>query len=152
MSTAAYPVPAAAPATLDAAMATVRARGLRASTARRLVLAALMHAQKPVTAEQIATGLDGDLPRSDLASVYRNLETLERAGLVRHVHAAHGAGRYVLAGRHTDGYLACERCGAIEPANERALALIRGAVQKAFGYEASFVHFPIVGVCPGGAE
>jgi Fe2+ or Zn2+ uptake regulation protein len=147
MSTPAYPVPA----TLDAAMAAVRARGLRASTARRLVLAALVNAKEPVTAQEIATGLGGELPSSDLASVYRNLETLERAELVHHVHAAHGPGRYVLAD-DTNGFLTCERCGTIEPANPRALALIRGAVQKAFGYEASFVHFPIVGVCRGCSE
>jgi Fur family ferric uptake transcriptional regulator len=133
-------------------MAAVRASGLRASTARRLVVAALLAADRPVTAEEVASGLGGDLPESDLASVYRNLETLERAGLVRHVHAAHRPGLYTLAGDPNDGYLACERCGAIEPANPRALVLIRGAVQKAFGYEASFVHFPIVGICPRCAE
>ena len=44
-----------------------------------------------------AGGLGGRLPASDLGSVYRNLEALERAGLVRHVHAGHGAGRYALA-------------------------------------------------------
>jgi hypothetical protein len=27
------------------------------------------------------------------------------------------------------------------------MSLIRTAVERAFGYEASFVHFPIVGVC-----
>ena len=152
MGTSEYRAPAAAPATLDAAMATLRARGLRASTARRLVLAALMKAEAPVTAEQIAQGLGGELPESDLASVYRNLNTLERAGLVRHLHVAHGPGVYLLAGGNAEGFLVCERCGAIEPANPRALALIRTAVHRAFGYEAGFVHFPIVGICPRCAE
>ena len=36
----------------------------------------------------------GRLPRCDLASVYRNLETLEDAGLVRHMHLGHGPGLY----------------------------------------------------------
>lgn len=31
--------------------------------------------------------------------------------------------------------------------NARAVAVIRGAVLKAFGYDASFRHFPIVGIC-----
>jgi Fur family ferric uptake transcriptional regulator len=141
-----------APATLDAAVATIRARGLRASSARRLVLAALYEARRPVTAEQIATGLDGRVAPSDLGSVYRNLETLERAGVVRHLHAGHGPGLYTVARDEVEGYIGCERCGEVHPANARALALIRGAVRKAFGYEASFVHFPIVGVCPACAE
>jgi Fur family ferric uptake transcriptional regulator len=148
MSVSSFPAPAPAPATLAAAMATVRARGLRASSARRLVLAALFAADRPVTAEQIATGLDGLTPPSDLGSVYRNLETLERLGVVRHVHAAHGPALYTIARDEHEGFLACERCGEIKPANPRAVALIRQAVRRAFGYDASFVHFPIVGVCP----
>jgi Fur family ferric uptake transcriptional regulator len=144
--------PTPAPATLDAAMATIRARGLRASSARRLVLSALYEASRPVTAEQIANGLDGRVAMSDIGSVYRNLETLERAGLVRHIHAGHGPGLYTVARDEVEGYIACERCNAVHPANPRAVALIRGAVLKAFGYEASFVHFPLVGVCPACAE
>jgi Fur family ferric uptake transcriptional regulator len=136
-----------APATLDAAMATIRARGLRASSARRLVLAALFAAGKPVSAEQIASGLDGRVTASDLGSVYRNLETLEQAGLVRHLHAAHGPGLYAIARDEDEGFLACERCGEVRAGNPRAVAVIRGAVRKAFGYDASFLSFPIVGVC-----
>lgn len=148
MSVSPSHAPAPAPATLAAAMATVRGSGLRASSARRLVLAALFAADAPVTAEQIATGLDGTTPPSDLGSVYRNLETLQRLGVVRHVHAAHGPGLYTIARDDHEGYLSCERCGEVKPGNPRAVALIRQAVQRAFGYDASFVHFPIVGICP----
>jgi Fur family transcriptional regulator, ferric uptake regulator len=140
------------PASVDAAVATVRARGLRLSSARRLVLEALFAAGEPVTAERIAAGLDGRMPRSDLGSVYRNLETLERVGVVRHVRAAHGAGLYAIARGEDEGFLHCERCGEIRRANPQAVTVIRGAVRKAFGYDASFASFPIVGVCPRCAE
>ena len=96
--------------TLPEAVAALRARGLRVSVARRVVLEALYATDQPLSAEQIAEGF-GELPTSDLASVYRNLETLERLGLVQHVHLGHGAGRYVRAGRERE-YLVCERCGA----------------------------------------
>jgi Fur family transcriptional regulator, ferric uptake regulator len=135
------------PSTVDAAVATVRARGLRISSARRLVLEALFAAGGPVTAEEIARGLDGRVPRSDLGSVYRNLETLERLGVVRHLHAARGPALYAIARHEEEGYLACERCGEVRPANPHDVAVIRGAVRKAFGYDASFGSFPIVGVC-----
>jgi Fur family ferric uptake transcriptional regulator len=122
------------------------------SSARRLVLEALFAASAPVTAEQIAGGLDGRLPRSDLGSVYRNLEILERLGIVRHLHAAHGAGLYAIAREEDEGFLVCERCGEVRPGNPRAVTVIRGAVRKAFGYDASFRDFPIVGVCPRCSE
>jgi Fur family ferric uptake transcriptional regulator len=141
-----------APVTLDATMATLRKRGLRASSARRLVIAALLEAGRPVTAEQIAGGLDGRLTSSDLGSVYRNLETLERAGLVRHLHAASGPGLYAIARAEDEGFLTCERCGEVRAGNPRAVVVIRGAVRKAFGYDASFLSFPIVGICPRCAD
>ena len=137
-----------APASIEAAAAVVRASGFRMSSARRLVLEALFAANAPVTAEQIARGLDGRLPRSDLGSVYRNLEILERLGIVRHLHVAHGPGLYAIARDEDEGFLACERCGEVRPANPRAVVVIRAAVRKAFGYDASFRSFPIVGVCP----
>jgi Fur family ferric uptake transcriptional regulator len=121
---------------LPEAIDALRERGLRLSAARRLVLEALFAAQVPASAEQIATGAG-----LDLASTYRNLETLERHGLVRHVHFGHGPGLYVLVGRGEREYLFCERCGEVE-------ALERDRIRQQFGYEARFTHFAIVGTCP----
>ena len=81
----------------------LRARGLRVSAARRLLLAALFAADRPVSADELASGLSGRLPDSDLASIYRNLETLEELGVVRHVHIGHGPGLYAPAGRTDAG-------------------------------------------------
>ena len=133
---------------LAAALGTLRARGLRISSARRLVLEALFAADGPVTAEEVAGGLDGRLPASDLASVYRNLDTLETLGLVRHVHVGHGPGLYALAGHHDAGYAACERCGRHVALDGDALAEIGDAVRAACGFDAALAHFPIVGLCP----
>ena len=118
---------------------TVRAHGLRVSAARRLMLASLLEAGEPLTAEQLAA--DGDL-----ASTYRNLETLESIGIVRHVHLGHGPGRYELAGR-TAGWASCECCGRSTALPPPALQTIRRAVREQAGFEAAFTHFPIVGRC-----
>jgi Fur family transcriptional regulator, ferric uptake regulator len=134
--------------TLDGAIAALRAGGLRVSAARRLVLEALFAADAPASVEELADGVGGRVPRSDVASTYRNLETLEALGLVRHMHLGHGPGRYVLAGRDDRGYLACERCGDLVTAGADALASVRALVREAFGFEARFAHFPIVGLCP----
>src|SRR3954452_17263022 len=139
--------PASRPATLDAAVSAVRDRGLRASSARRLVLAALVATEKPITAEAIARGLDGRVPPSDVASVYRNLDALERIGVVRRLHAGHGAALYALAGGDEGGYVACERCGEVRTADPRALAAVRNVVHAALGYEVSFTHAPLMGRC-----
>ncbi|MDX6573379.1 MAG: hypothetical protein QOC86_2535 [Gaiellales bacterium] len=129
---------------LDEAVAALRARGLRLSGARRLVLEALYSTDVPLSAEEIAAGVGR--PASDLASVYRNLETLEHLGLVQHVHLGHGAGRYVRSGRERE-YLVCERCGVQRPVAPEQLDGVRQAVREATGFEARFSHFPIVGAC-----
>jgi Fur family ferric uptake transcriptional regulator len=130
---------------VDAAAAAVRRCGLRLSSARRLVLEALFAAEHPVTADELAGGLGGRVPPSDLASVYRNLETLEQLGLVHHVHAGHGPGLYALArGRE---YVLCERCGDLRALPSTALAPVREALREALGYEARFTHFPLVALC-----
>jgi Fur family transcriptional regulator, ferric uptake regulator len=134
------PVPTAGRPSLAALLNTVRAHGLRVSIARRLVLEALLAAERPLTAEELAGG------GADLASVYRNLEALEAIGVVRHVHLGR-AGRYELRGR-TAAWATCEACGRSTPLSAGALARIRAVVGDACGFDASFGHFPIVGRCP----
>ena len=143
-----HETPVLAPASIPAAITTLRVRGLRVSAARRLVLEALFAADSPVTAEAIAGGLGGRFPQSDLASVYRNLDTLEEIGLVRHFHVAHGAGRYALASKHQAGYVACEHCGAHRPLDRGTVAQIAAVLREACGYDPQLVHFPMVGRCP----
>jgi Fur family transcriptional regulator, ferric uptake regulator len=143
-----HPMPAPrGPATMDGAVAALRAGGLRVSAARRLVLEALFAADGPVTVEQLAGGVGGRVPRSDVASMYRNLETLEALGIVHHVHLGHGPGRYVLVRRPEREFLACERCGAVVTTDAAMLDPVREVVRVAFGFEARFTHFPLVGLC-----
>jgi Fur family ferric uptake transcriptional regulator len=127
---------------LGGAVDALRQRGLRLSTSRRLVLEALFAADRPVSAEALAGGLG-----LELTSVYRNLETLERHGLVRHAHLGHGPGLYVLVGEGEREYLYCERCGAARAVDPSELDAVRDRIRELFGYEARFTHFPIVGVC-----
>jgi Fur family ferric uptake transcriptional regulator len=130
--------------TSAALLNTVRAHGLRVSSARRSVLDALLAAEGPLTAEQIAGG-------ADVASVYRNLETLEEIGIVRHVHLGHGPGRYVLRMR-SGGWVCCEHCRRSFLMPAEALEQIRGAVLDSTGFDARFSHFPIVGTCADCAQ
>jgi Fur family ferric uptake transcriptional regulator len=132
---------------VEDAVAALRARGLRVSAARRLVLESLFLAERPLSAEEIARGVPGRLPCSDLASVYRNLETLEEIGLVRHVHLGHGPGLYGLAGDREGEYLVCERCEAVRVVRAGELDGARRVIRERLGFEARFQHFPIVGLC-----
>ena len=138
--------PLAAP-DMDSAVEALRSHGLRVSAARRLVLESLFAAEGPIPAERIADGLAGRLPQSDLASVYRNLETLEAVGLVRHFHLGHGPGLYGLAGTGEREYLVCSTCHAVRVVEPGEMEALRSLIRRDFGYDARFSHFPIVGRC-----
>jgi Fur family transcriptional regulator, ferric uptake regulator len=124
------------------AIAALRASGLRLSTARRLVIEALFAADGPVSAPTLAQTL-----ALDESSVYRNLEVLERHGLIRHVHLGHGPGLYALVGRDDGEYLYCERCGRVTVLDPDQLAPVRDYIKDNFGHIARFTHFAIVGLC-----
>ena len=83
----------------------------------------------------------------DETSVYRNLEVLERHGLIRHVHLGHGPGLYALVGRHEVEYLYCERCGKVTAVTPSSSTPSARAIKKRFGYQPRFTHFAIVGLC-----
>jgi Fur family transcriptional regulator, ferric uptake regulator len=127
---------------LPGAVNALRERGMRLSTSRRLVLEALFAAEGPVSAEQLA-----EQRELELTSVYRNLETLERLGIARHVHLGHGPGLYLLVGRGQREYLYCERCGTARMVDPEQLDQVRAQIRDRFGHEARFTHFPIVGTC-----
>lgn len=143
--TVSHPTPALDARDLESAIEAIRAAGLRATAARRLLLEALYETDQPQSAEEIVARLG---PGSDLASVYRNLEAFERLGLVRHAHLGHGPGLYSRTGLGAREYLICDACGAHLAVDPSELDPVRDLVRSRFGYEARFAHFPIAGLCP----
>ena len=144
--------PPLAVGSLEDATRAVRDAGGRLTAPRRAVLEALLTADGPVSAEQIADGLGGRVPTTEAVSVYRNLDWLEEIGIVRHVHLGHGAGLYQLAGAGEEAYLVCERCAGVTRIDAAQLRRVRREIEKASGFHAHFDHFPIHGLCPACAR
>jgi Fur family ferric uptake transcriptional regulator len=137
---------------IDDVAAALREAGGRFSAPRRRVLEALFAAEGPVSAEYLASGMDGRTAVLDPASVYRALEYLEELGVVRHVHVGHGPGLYALTGDGEREYLVCDACHRVTAVEAGALDGIRAQIERDFGYRASFTHFPIVGLCAACAK
>jgi Fur family ferric uptake transcriptional regulator len=127
---------------LPEALALLRTHGVRLSGSRRAVLEVLFDDPAPRTAEEIAAAA-----YVDLASAYRNLDTLESLGLVRHVHLGHGPGLYARVGRDQLEHAVCEVCGTHRSVPTAELQAARDAICRATGITASFAHFPVVGRC-----
>jgi Fur family transcriptional regulator, ferric uptake regulator len=131
---------------VEAAGAVLRSDGSRFSLPRRLVLQRLFAAEGPVSVEFLSHG-EGESPSIEPTSVYRSLERFEQLGIARHMHVGNGPGLYTLAAPQRE-YLACERCDEVLAVAPGDLDAVRELIQRTFGYDASFSHFPIIGVCP----
>ena len=141
------PVPVTVPVsvTVDELVDRVRAAGGRMTTCRRAVLAVLV--ERPhLTAEELARLVNSAQPDVHLSTVYRNLDELERLGVVVHSHLGHGPGTYQLAaGAH--GHLVCEVCGAVVDADDALFGLLGAEADRRHGFQIRPYHFAVLGTC-----
>jgi Fur family ferric uptake transcriptional regulator len=134
------------PTTVDELVAHLREEGTRVTTARRLLITALVGEASHPTAEELLSTVRRIAPDVNASTVYRNLEELERLGVVIHTHLGHGAATYHLAeGAH--GHLVCEKCGAaVEAPPDLFDAMARGA-KSSLGFVLHPYHFAVLGIC-----
>ena len=131
---------------VEAVLAIFRARGGRVTSSRRLLLHALFDTPRDRTAEELAAEIHAQAPDINLSTVYRNLDELERLGVVLHAHLAHGPATYHLAAR-AHGHLVCEECGAAIEAPTDVFSDLSRAVESRFGFEIHPYHFAVPGRC-----
>jgi len=135
---------------VDAGLAErLRARGLRLTPQRARVLAAVT-ALEHATPEAIGArlreeaGPDGAAP--DTSTVYRNLELLERLGLVWHTHLGKGAPIYHAA-EHPHLHVVCASCGAVESAPSGLLDEAAERLAAELGFTVDVGHVALSGTC-----
>jgi len=127
----------------------LRARGLRLTPQRARVLAAVT-ALEHATPEAIGArlreeaGPDGAAP--DTSTVYRNLELLERLGLVWHTHLGKGAPIYHAA-EHPHLHVVCASCGAVESAPSGLLDEAAERLAAELGFTVDVGHVALSGTC-----
>ena len=127
----------------------LRARGLRWTPQRRLLINVLSRIDGHVTGAELVELCRKVDPETTPSTVYRTLDVLEEVGLVRHGHGADGREEYHVLPTVEHGHLYCGDCGAVEEILEEELA----SVAELFGSRHAFAvdrsHITIVGRCAG---
>jgi len=129
--------------------AQLRARGLRLTSQRQRVLAAVA-ALEHGTPEEIGArlreeaGPDGAAP--DTSTVYRTLELLERLGLVWHTHLGKGAPVYHAA-QHPHLHVVCQSCGEITSVDPALLDAAAERLAADLGFTLDVGHVALSGSC-----
>lgn len=134
------------PAGVDDVLALLRSVGGRATSSRRLLLEVLFEADGLFTAEELGAAVQHRAPDVHMSTIYRNLDELQRLGVVVHSHLGHGPATYQLASV-AHAHFVCEECGAtVEAPDEMFRGLARSAkVQLGFSIDPR--HFAILGRC-----
>ncbi|HWD23836.1 MAG TPA: Fur family transcriptional regulator [Acidimicrobiales bacterium] len=129
----------------------LRAQGHRVTIPRRLLIRSLLEADDHRTVDELALDVQRQAPDVHISTIYRNLEELERLGVIVHSHLGHGASTYHLS-TVTHGHLLCEECGkTIEIPQELFAPLVR-RVRNEYQFAIDLHHFAMVGRCGECAE
>jgi Fur family ferric uptake transcriptional regulator len=133
-------------AQVDEVIELLRSRGARITTARRLLLGCLFGGTAHRSAEDLATEVRAVAPDVHLSTIYRNLDELERLGVVVGAHLGHGAACYHLAS-DTRGHLVCETCGTVIEASADVFEALAQTSSDRYGFDVDPRHFAVLGLC-----
>jgi Fur family ferric uptake transcriptional regulator len=124
----------------------LRAEGHRITTPRRLLIQSLLDAGGHRTAEELAQAVQSRAPDVHLSTIYRNLEELERLGVIEHAHLGHGAATYHLAAVN-HGHLVCGECDTVIEVPDELFSVLRDDASARFGFTIDPHHFAMLGLC-----
>jgi len=131
---------------VEGVLALVRKHGGRATPARRLLLNALFGSREHRSAEELAAQVHDQAPDVHLSTIYRNLEELERLGVIDSTRLGSGPATYHLA-TAAHGHLVCEQCGTMTEVPDEIFAdLVRVAVTD-YGFTINPHRFAVTGRC-----
>jgi Fur family ferric uptake transcriptional regulator len=138
---------ATGPATsVDEVLDLVRRQGGRVTSSRRLLLRALFDAHRHRSAEELAAEVHAQAPDVHLSTIYRNLEELERLGVIVHSHLGHGPATYHLASS-AHGHLVCEGCGSMLEVPSDLFGELARRADDQFDFIIDPHHFAVLGHC-----
>jgi len=133
---------------VDAVLALLRRHGGRVTPAKRLLAETLLASQEHRSAERLAEHVQARAPDVHLTTVYRNLEELERLGVVERMSSGHGPATYHLVSS-PHGHLVCRSCGEITEVPAALFEGLAGTVLRDYGFVVTAGQVALAGQCAG---
>src|SRR5580704_3356423 len=119
--------------TLEGAVQLVRDQGGRITPSRRLLLEALFASPDHRSADDLAAEVQAQAPDIHLSTIYRNLDELEKMGVVAHTHTGHGPATYHRA-KSVHGHFVCGDCGKLIEAPQALFVKLASDAKSKFGF------------------
>lgn len=128
-------------------IAELRVRGHRLTPQREMIVEAVAHAGRHVTAEEVFEQLQAKTRAVNIATVYRTLDLLVELGMASRADLGEGKVSYSssLHGHHC--HLVCRRCGRVIEASHDLVAPLERRLAEEHGFAADLGHLAIAGTC-----
>jgi Fur family ferric uptake transcriptional regulator len=125
----------------------LRTRGYRLTPQREMIIEAVAHSRKHLSAEDIFNAVQAHTSAMNIATVYRTLDLLVEEGLISRIDV--GGGRELYATDHHGPHLhlACRRCGAVIEADQSLIQPLDKKLQDAHGFKPDLEHISLFGLC-----
>ena len=127
-------------------VATLKAKGLKLTPQRMLIVDIIHEARGHLTAEEIIGSVQARMPGVNKSTVYRTLELLEGAGCVYKSEL----GDDFIYHHEEEGHhhhLVCSRCGKTINCAENIFAPVQKLLRDKYAFHADFKHLVMNGLC-----
>lgn len=125
----------------------LRARGLRWTPQRRVVVEVLARVDGHVTGAELIEGCRVLDPTTTPSTVYRTLDVLEELGLVSHSHGLEGRQEFHVNPTGDHGHLVCAACGGSWELGPEEVGPLVDGLRLSRGFEVGVDHLSIEGRC-----
>ena len=141
--------PVAPQAAWDELPARLRARGLRWTPQRRLLLGVLAGTRGHVTGAELVERCREVDPATTPSTVHRTLDVLEELGIVRHAHGADGREEFHVLPEADHGHLHCTGCRGTWEIGAEEASTLSASLRSSRGFVLELSHLSIAGRCAG---
>lgn len=109
----------------------------------------LLNRGRPLSADDVYSGLRESYPNQGIATVYRTLDLLEEIDVLKRIDFGDGRSRYEIKDeenllRHI---LVCQQCGEVEEFEDDLLYSLEAAIQKKTGFQITEHAVKFYGLC-----
>lgn len=127
----------------------LRARGLRWTPQRRILVEVLSRTDGHVTGADLVERCRAIDPGTIPSTVYRTLDVLEDLGVLSHSHGADGRAEFHVLPPAEHGHLYCRRCGGTWDLGTEDVAVVHTleAFQHERGFAVDVSHLTLSGKC-----
>lgn len=131
----------------DTILAELRNRGYRITPQREMIIQAIAHSHRHITAEEIATQLQEHTNAINIATIYRTLDMLWQEGFALRNDLGEGKIVYATFQHGPHIHLVCRKCNQVMDADAEVLSTLSQELEEEYGFDPDLGHFSIFGVC-----